>query len=76
MLEMWVIYNNPRDYPDKFVVRRRVILDQDGVIFDIPDPEPLIVTGNLEEARAAIPEDTCNLGRFDADEPQILEVWI
>jgi hypothetical protein len=69
---MFVIYDNPRDFPHKFVVRR---WHMEGLTFQ-PDWVPLIVCDVFEEARAAIPVGAHNLGRYDTDDPAIREVWI
>lgn len=66
--EMFVIYENPRDFPDRYVVRR--------FVGTVPDALPLAVCETAEEARNALRPDLFNLGRTHADEPQILEVWI
>lgn len=67
----YVIYENPRDAPGKFVVRR---------FFFVHGPEPIAVgiTDSLEEARALVPQKThgCKIDRMPQDEPQIVEVWM
>lgn len=67
-LQMFVIYEDPKDYPGQFVVRRWLGLE--------PDPKPLMVTDDLIKARASIPEYCTMLGRFTDDDPAIKEVWI
>jgi hypothetical protein len=68
------IYENPRDYPGKFVARRFWIgVDRSG---PRPEPEPLAVADSLDEIRAAIPQDMVCLGREPYDEPQIVESWV
>jgi hypothetical protein len=67
----YVIYENPLDAPNKFVVRR---------FFFMHGPERVAVgvTDSLEEARALVPKKThgCQIGRMPQDEPQIVEVWM
>lgn len=71
VLSQWVIYNSPRDYPGKFVVRRWEIRP------GIPIPTSDVGTADtLEEIRRMIPSGLYRLPRFDEDEPQIVEVWI
>lgn len=70
-LQTWTIYNNPSDYPGKFVVRRMTIL---GGIHR--DPEPAAVVDTLEEARAAVPPSLMRIDRHPNDEPQIVECWL
>jgi|HubBroStandDraft_6_1064221.scaffolds.fasta_scaffold3971273_2 hypothetical protein len=70
-LEMYVVYERPRDYPDKFVVRRWGCRAEGAV------PEDWFVLGTtLDEVRAAIPRHCVRLERDPRDEPQIIEVWI
>lgn len=78
MLEQFVIYDHPSDFPSSFVCRRWVILgDGTGLSVEVvPDPAPLAVAPTLVEARAAVPGYCYNLGRYAADDPAILEVWL
>ena len=71
VLTLWVIYESPSDYPGKVVVRRQhathgaVDIDLEAWVFD-----------TLAEARKAIPPDLQNSGRYDTDDPAVVEVWI
>lgn len=67
-IELLVVYKDPSDYPGKFVVRRWRN--------QVPDSEPLMVCDSLEHARMAIPRDAGFLGRYEQDDPAILEVWL
>lgn len=71
MLEMFVIYNSPRDYPGKFVLRRWII--EAGI--SRPD-DSAIIANALETVRAAVPLGMYRLERDPQDEPQIVESWI
>jgi hypothetical protein len=72
-LDMWVVYNRPRDYPDHFVVRRWII----GLVPGEPVPDGSFYLGStLEEVRRAIPPHLVRLERDPNDEPQIIECWI
>jgi hypothetical protein len=71
-LTMWVIYNNPTDYPGKFVVRRQWA--SRGLVHVAHDPET--VTSSLIEARKAIPVGLFNIGRMPGDDRAIQEVWL
>lgn len=66
--EMFTVYENPRDYPGKFVVRRWLDF--------IPDTKPMIVCDSLDLARAVIPQSAVCLGRYAEDDPAIREVWL
>lgn len=69
----YVIFNDPLDYPGKFVVRRFFFIG--GVA--APEVVPVGVANTLEEARKLVP-DTHGymLGRLPRDEKQISEVWM
>lgn len=67
-ITLFVVYENPRDFPGKFVVRRW--LDA------VPERTPLRVCEQLHQARAVIPAGAANIGRMREDDPAIREVWI
>jgi hypothetical protein len=71
-MTMYVIYESPLDFPRKFVVRRWLL---DGAIATA-ERAALRVCDRLEEARTAIPAGAANIGRYQADDPAIREVWI
>jgi hypothetical protein len=75
-LSIFTVYENPRDYPGSFVVRRFEVSADSSVQHAAL---PLVVTDTLDEARAAIrrahPVAVC-MARNDGDEPQIVESWI
>ena len=66
-LELWVIYKDPLDAPDKYVVRCWVGQTPAKACF---------IDDTLEGVRAVIPKGLTNIGRFPNDDPKILEVWI
>ena len=62
-----VVYNNPEDYPNKYVAR----------VWDVNRPTALVaVADTLEEIREAIPQEMYNIGRQPQDDPCIVEVWL
>lgn len=72
MLDMWVVYDHPRDVPDAFVARRWTI-----------GPRGETATGETiaHENLAAIRVELAQRGLFriprhTADDPTILEVWL
>jgi len=74
-VSMWAIYENPTDYPGKFVVREWRSLG--GVVQFAKDP--LCVVDTLQQARAAVignRRDLLNIGRAPSDDPVIVEVWL
>ena len=71
-MEQYIIYFDPSDYPDQYVVRR-VMIDWRGIS---SDPNPWHVGSDLEGARDALPSGLYRLSRLRGDEPQIVEVWL
>ena len=70
---MWTIYDNPRDYPGKFVVRRWMILSHKE------DPEPsheCTVHNTLKQARASLPPGLYCMRAGTSDDPCIVETWL
>jgi hypothetical protein len=74
MMEMFVVYERPRDYPDKFVVRRWWIGTGSGK--PEADQDWFYLGKTLEDVRAQVPEGCFRLNRDPNDEPQIVEFWI
>ncbi len=70
-MSQWVIYRYPRDYPDKFVARRWEVWAGHILATD-----EMALADTLEEIREKIPPGLYCLGRFEDDDPCILEVWI
>lgn len=70
-LSIFVIYENPKDFPGRFVVREwlvtggRIAARETPAVFD-----------TLEEARASLSPDLVPLGRSFDDDPAIREVWL
>jgi len=67
-LTMYVIYDNPRDYPGKFVVRRWIGMNAST------KPEGVFAT--LNEARGVLPIGSVFITPYDTDDPCIAEVWL
>jgi hypothetical protein len=72
-LAMWTVYDNPTDYPGKFVARR---FDVDG-----SGPKPtasIIIMEDLEALRDVLQFELglVKLMRNEGDEPQIVETWL
>lgn len=67
-LWLFVIYENPSDFPGLFVVRRWLLTQ--------PDAEPWFVGSTLGAARESLPLGLYNLGRQPGDDHTIKEVWI
>ena len=72
--DMWVIYERPSDFPDKFVLRLW------GIMNRLPAASTSYYLGDtLEEMRGLIhglAPGAYNLGRQPGDDSVIVEVWI
>lgn len=73
MFPLFVIYENPIDFPGKCVVR----LWQINRKADIPiATRYCTVKDTLEECRNSIPPSFYRFGREASDDPKIVETWI
>jgi hypothetical protein len=70
-LGLWVITENPSDFPGKFVLRQQWVLK--GQIHHAAEAN---VCETLFQARAFLPAGLVNIGRNVGDDPVIVEVWI
>jgi hypothetical protein len=68
-LNMWTIYDNPSDYPGKFVVRRWIVKGP------LEAADDVIVCDTLEEARSKIPEGLVGVPRAYEDALCTVETW-
>lgn len=66
-LVAYAVYENPRDYPGKFVVRRWVGLKPDS---------DCTVHETLEEAHASLPAGLHCIDERSFGDPVVREVWI
>lgn len=82
VLTLYVIYDHPLDYPDKWVVRPQIVLRRPGTGGSEVSAQEVVEFGramgadSLEEARLLIPPGLANIGRMANDDPKIHEVWI
>lgn len=76
-LDLFVVYDNPIDFPGQVVVRRQAVTT-DGEI--VADAMPLWVGRTVEGARRAIAMvPGCRrqrMARHPHDEPRIVEIWL
>jgi hypothetical protein len=73
VMEMYVVYKRPKDYPDHYVLRKWII----GAAKDRPLPsEWFALADTLDAIRAQVPNGFIRLERDPNDEPQIVECWI
>jgi hypothetical protein len=72
-LAMWTVYNNPTDYPGKFVAR------QFDIRYGAPRPtQSIIIMDDLDKLREVLAFElhlVC-LSRSPEDESQIVETWL
>ena len=73
VLDMWVVYRHPRDYPDKYVARQWVT--QSGEAQACVDRFALADTLGELQAALIVAGRTC-LERMKGDDPVIVEVWL
>jgi hypothetical protein len=67
-IRLWVIYDKPKDYPDKFVAR---------LFLNNTPTERTIACESIEPIRSQLEQyGFVNIGRQPLDEVQIVEVWI
>jgi hypothetical protein len=69
-LSIWTVYQNPSDYPGKFVARRSEITR------DITHTNDMFVANTLEEIRALLPVGLHRIERYQLDDPVIVECWV
>jgi hypothetical protein len=67
---MWTIYDHPLDEPGHWVVV------ENGVSAGGIERRRKLLAVSLDHARSLIPPGLTNLGRSQADDPVIYEVWI
>ena len=65
-LETWVVYRNPKDYPDKFVCRKWDGLKPTG---------ELIISDALEKIHQSLPLGLIMIAPSTEDDPIIIETW-
>jgi len=66
-LPLICVYNNPSDYPGKYVAR----------VWDVDRPTNLVaIADSLEEIREAKPPEMMIMDRMQNDDPVIVETWI
>ncbi len=70
IIEFYTIYDNPSDYPGKFVVRRMVAMSGKVKMLEC------VVVDSLELARVIVPVGLHRVPRFESDDPVIVETWV
>lgn len=70
-MKVYTIYFNPSDFPGLYVLR----------VYDTSSGAPVAekhqeTANTLEEIRGFLPAELVNIGRFENDDPVIVECWI
>jgi len=71
-LDLYVIYDHPKDHPNNFVVRRWK-LAADGTLTAEND---CFLAGTIDDARSFVPRGLVHIPRYPQDDPVITEVWM
>jgi len=70
----YTVYENPADFPGRFVVRRWMITRHSADPIAVKEPHAVCLT--LETARQSIPAGLYRLPRENSDDACIVETWI
>lgn len=70
-MNIWTIYDHPKDYPDSFVARRSVIGKHETIT-----TTDMFVADTLDELHALLPPGMAWIPRMKMDDPKIVGVWI
>ena len=70
-LQLWTIYDHPRDYPDVFVARM-FLVDAKGWFAT----DKVVTAESLEHLRLKLPPGLYRLRRHADDDAKIVEVWL
>jgi ribosomal protein L37E len=70
-LEMWTVYDHPKDQPDSFVARKWCVDGQTML-----GTSDMFVASTLGELRALLPPGLHRLPRNEGDDPTIVETWL
>jgi hypothetical protein len=73
LLDVWVVYDHPRDQPDFYMVRQQRVTRDGNILHD----QRSYGFRELEKARAWLMQQglTC-LARHPDDDPVIIETWL
>lgn len=70
VLEMWTVYEKPKDFPQSYVARK-------WVIGQTPEATNEVLVGaTLEEVRAKLPPGLHCMNRSPEEDPVIVETWL
>ena len=74
-LDIWTVYDGPRDYPGKVMARLHVAEfgEHSG---QVRATERIVVADDVDGVRAQLPDGLTRLAPDPGDDPTIVEVWI
>lgn len=70
-MDVWVIYFSPKDFPNKYVVRKHLVGKFNNEI-----TSEHYVGDTLDEVRAKVPMDLIRYSRSETENPVIVECWL
>lgn len=74
VLSMWVVYEHPTDYPEKYIARRWEI---DGSTPDGTRTDEVIIADKLDRLQFSMSQKGIKwIPRVPGDEPHIVGVWL
>lgn len=73
ILDCWVIYEKPNDFPDLFVARCWLINSHTNSAMPT---ETVKTAATLNELRREIPSGYHCVPRYNEDDPNIVEIWL
>ena len=71
MMEMWVVYDHPRDHPDGFIARRWLVTGEGGVATPVTR-----TAATLDLLRAQLRRGLVRMQRHPDDDTKIVEIWL
>lgn len=71
-LNIWTVYERPRDFPQNYVARRSVVYTGGKLV----QTAEVRIAASLDEVRARLPPGLHCMPRDPKDDPVIVEVWI
>ena len=76
-LSMWVVYDHPKDFPEHYVARQWLVRMGEKAA-QIEATASVVQSDDLEFLREVMLVDMgkINIGRYDDDDPKIVEVWV
>lgn len=73
VMAQYVVYRDLTQWPGQYVVRAWNVSGDGPMLFTTL---PRIVTADLAQARASIPNGYVNVGRHKSDAKCIVEIWV